>query len=344
MKTLACNAPYNLGGMGAHFAQIVEETRALDELQTYMSTGIHPDDELVASQVDQALTGWLVKNPLRFSAGLQRYASEDLFDRTVARRLTNRTETFAGFSGQFFHAATRARKIGFETLELHSTAAHIEYAAERYREAHTRWPIERSVLDPRMIKKQLREYEIADRIYVPSEYARQTFIDRGFDESKLVRTYLKINPRFVPSEETRRDETFRVIYSGDLTVTMGTHLLLEAFSRLDIRDAELILIGAPLSRGMLRYIEEWAAKEPRLKIVEEDSLPLLQHADCYVHPPYHDGYGYAPVEALYCGVPVILSEDTGAKENVVEGQNGYVVPTGSWDAILERLIQIYNSR
>ena len=56
-----------------------------------------------------------------------------------------------------------------------------------------------------------------------------------------------------------------------------------------------------------------------------------------VHPSFTDGFGLAPAEALACGVPVIVTEDTGMKELVEEGVNGYIVPTGSWEAILERL-------
>ena len=91
-------------------------------------------------------------------------------------------------------------------------------------------------------------------------------------------------------------------------------------------------------------MEDWIAKEPRLTIQTGDPLPYLQKADCYVHPSYQDGYGYAPMEAMSCGVPVIVSEDTGAKENVVEGENGYIIPTGAWDAILDRIVTIHNKR
>lgn len=43
------------------------------------------------------------------------------------------------------------------------------------------------------------------------------------------------------------------------------------------------------------------------------------------------------MEALACGVPVIVTEDTSMKEHVREGMNGYIVPTGCWQAIFERV-------
>ena len=66
-------------------------------------------------------------------------------------------------------------------------------------------------------------------------------------------------------------------------------------------------------------------------------MPHLRRADVLAHASYSDGFGYAPMEALACGVPVIVTEDTGMKEHVEEGVNGYVVPTGDVDALVERL-------
>jgi glycosyltransferase involved in cell wall biosynthesis len=43
------------------------------------------------------------------------------------------------------------------------------------------------------------------------------------------------------------------------------------------------------------------------------------------------------MEAMACGVPVIVTEDTGMKEYITEGINGYVVPTGDIDALRDRL-------
>jgi glycosyltransferase involved in cell wall biosynthesis len=52
-----------------------------------------------------------------------------------------------------------------------------------------------------------------------------------------------------------------------------------------------------------------------------------------VHPSYEDALALGPLEALACGVPVIVSEDTGMKEFVVDGETGFVVPTGDLGAL-----------
>jgi len=57
----------------------------------------------------------------------------------------------------------------------------------------------------------------------------------------------------------------------------------------------------------------------------------------FVHPSYEDGFGYAPAEALACGTPVVVTADTGMNEHVRDGINGFIVPTGRADALLDRL-------
>jgi glycosyltransferase involved in cell wall biosynthesis len=79
------------------------------------------------------------------------------------------------------------------------------------------------------------------------------------------------------------------------------------------------------------------ASDPRISMAAGDPLPILQRADVFVHPSFEDGFGYAPMEALACTVPVIVTEDTGMKEYVREGVNGFVVPTGQWEPIVQRL-------
>jgi glycosyltransferase involved in cell wall biosynthesis len=197
-------------------------------------------------------------------------------------------------------------------------------------------------LNQAQIRKTLREYALADRIYVHSEYVRQSFLDAGIPAKKLVRTVLRPDPRFVPPQRRPEDNTLRIAYVGRVEMTKGIALLLEAFDRLSVSNAELRIVGGWSTRSVRRRLQRRIAQDPRITVQPGDPLPVLQKADVFVHPSYEDGFGYAPMEALACGVPVVVTEDTGMKEYVRDGINGFVVPTGSVDAIvaaLENLVQ-----
>jgi glycosyltransferase involved in cell wall biosynthesis len=199
------------------------------------------------------------------------------------------------------------------------------------------WGIEQGWLNEHQRRQTVKEFDLADRIYVTSRYSHDSFLREGMPEDKLQSRQLVVPSRFRPCKTNSFDGRFRVTYVGSISVVKGIPVLLEAFSRLKNPDAELVLVGGWSTRGMRIYLERWLCLDSRIRVIQGDPLPVLQGASVYVHPSYQDGLGFAPLEALSCGVPVIVSADTGMKEHVVDGVNGYVVPTGKWEAILERL-------
>jgi glycosyltransferase involved in cell wall biosynthesis len=107
------------------------------------------------------------------------------------------------------------------------------------------------------------------------------------------------------------------------------------------KDLRLVLVGGWSSRGMRRFLQDAAARDSRISIGPGDPLPHLRSAHLCVHPTYEDGFAYAPVEALACGVPVLVSEDTGMKDLVDPGVNGMVLPTGELSVLTEAIDAAY---
>jgi glycosyltransferase involved in cell wall biosynthesis len=103
-------------------------------------------------------------------------------------------------------------------------------------------------------------------------------------------------------------------------------------------------MGNFLSHGLRKYVTERARRDDRISLVEYgDPLEVLRPAHVFVHPTFEDGFGYAPMEALSVGVPVIVTDQTGMAEHVQEGTNGAIIPAGDVDALADRLRE-YSAR
>lgn len=335
MKTIACNAPYGSGGLGRHLEEIVEDARTQGSLTQYYTTAAQQSDSLGRTIPLPILSPIFNYTPVRFSPAWKNYLSGEIFDRAVAAQLEP-GQTFIGFNGQSLHSFHRAQHLKYKQLELVSANSHTDNVVYQHEKALHKYSFEKSWLNSIQKQKTLKEYETADLIYVASEYTRQSFLQEGIPDKKLHRFIFKPSPRFQPATNRLNDDVFRVVYTGSLTVMKGIPILIEAFSRL-AGQAELIFVGGSGTRGMRLYLQEWLHRDSRIRVVPGDPLPYLQRADVYVHPSFEDGFGYAPMEALACKVPVIVTQDTGMKEYVEEGRNGYIVPTGDWEAILHRL-------
>lgn len=338
MKIIACGSPYGKGGIGRHFAQIVEEAREEGRLQHYYAPAIKPDDDQYGTRISLKEFDWLRHyTPVRFSQGWTSVAKGEIFDRKVASQLEEPEGVFVGFVGKTLHSFVKAKRLGFGKLELIATNSHVNNLSRLHERAKRDTGINDSWLNEVQRRKTIKEYELADVIRVHSEYVWQTFVEEGVAEQKLERMHLTVHPRFKPPLNRSQDGVFRVVYVGRVEATKGIPLLIEAFSHLSVRNAELILVGGWSTRAMRRYIEMKMEQDSRIRLAPGDPVPILHQADVFVHPSYEDGFAYAPFEALSCGVPVIVTEDTGMKEHIEEGVNGFVVQTGKWKAIHERL-------
>jgi len=336
MRVIACNAAYNEGGIGRLFAALVEDARKSGELSAYYTTGAKANDA-AAVEISLRRHRWLFRaTPLRASHAWRDYVSAELFDRAVARALQPGDE-LTGFSGRVLRTLIRARAVGYSRLTVEASTSHVANVRRRHEAATKRFGIEGSWLNSAQYRKTVREYEMADEIVVISEYSRQSFLREGVPAAKLRRRVQRVAARFAPPVSRAQRRAFTVVYVGRLQVTKGVIDLFDAFAAIDDRDAELLLVGGTATRAMERYVAQRASADGRYRFCPGDPLPALHRADVLVHPSYEDALALGPLEALACGVPVIVSEDTGMKEFVVEGETGYVVATGDVGALTTAL-------
>ena len=64
----------------------------------------------------------------------------------------------------------------------------------------------------------------------------------------------------------------------------------------------------------------------------------MQWADVFFHPSVSEGFGVVALEAQSMALPVVCSDADGLKENIVDGETGFVVPRRNPAAFAEKLI------
>jgi glycosyltransferase involved in cell wall biosynthesis len=337
---VSCMAPLRSGGLGRHLGEILDAIErdgreaSCVSATTRETDGRRPRHPLGVPYLIELLRA----TGLPTSVGVRVRATMAEFDAYAAERLPSSGHLVA-FNSQALAQLRRARATGYESLSLVAANPHIRRLARQHERARERYPLEGSWAT-RMAERNLAEYELADRIHVCSRYTRESFLEQGFDESRLVEFPLTPDPRFQPDGD-RRSPLFEVIYVGSLSVHKGVPLLVDAVRRLPHSDLRLRLVGGWGTPGMRKFIERARAEDPRILVTPGDPLPHLRSARLCVHPAYEDGFAYAPAEALAAGVPVLVSEDTGMKDLIEPGRDGLVLPTGDPGALSEAIEAAY---
>jgi len=268
------------------------------------------------------------------------YAIRDpLFDRLAARHIEP-CDVFHGWNHQSLYSMRRAKQLGAKVIITRSSA-HAETQVEILREEYQRFGIPFPEHMARLINRHVQEYEEADVIDVCSEFVWRTMVEKGIPPEKLRLLPMGFDPgRFMTGERT--ETTFRVMFAGLISIQKGVHYLLEAFKRLALPDAELILVGGKAQDSRL-FLPKYSGLYRHVPFVPQDKLPALYNSSSvFVLPSLQEGFGMVVAEAAASGLPVIISENVGA--TIRDGVDGYVVPVRDVDALADRLLTLYRDQ
>jgi len=282
--------------------------------------------------------GMLVRKvpPLR-RRGYYSWLKDNLFD-ALARRYIPPCDIFHAWGNYALASIPHARAHGARiVIERGSTHPHYQDAI--LKEEFERFGVEIERAHPQIIKKGLREIDEADRVIIPSEFVRRTFVENGIPDEKLSVIPYGFNPSdFKPGE--KRDDVFRVLFVGNIGIQKGVHYLLEAWERLALPNAELHFIGK-VEEGMQPILNRHASRIIlRGHVKHEELQKEYAQASVFILPSLQEGSALVTYEAMACGLPMVVSVNTGSV--VRDGQDGFRIPIRSADAIAEKLQWLYD--
>jgi glycosyltransferase involved in cell wall biosynthesis len=131
-------------------------------------------------------------------------------------------------------------------------------------------------------------------------------------------------------------ETVAILTVGKMIPRKEHGSLIRAFAEAikpGNRSAVLLIAGDGPLRSQLESLAKPLGSAVRLLgFIGVEQLPeYYSAADIYVHPSSHDPHPLAISEALYCGLPVVVSDRVGSAgptDDVQVGRNGWVYPNG----------------
>ena len=286
-------------------------------------------------------------HPVRLLSAMERPyyygAKKKYLDWIASRHLASgRYDLFHSWSGDCLLTLRTARRQGIPSvLEIptwHRNRGKIKGSAAPTTNGpqlpwHKRW--KRDLLLER--ERYLEEYDLASLILVLSERAAETFRVQGFPEEKLFYLPRGVDvERFTPGP---KPPIFRAIFSGALIERKGVHHLLEAWHRLQLKDAELWLVGTVHDEAK-PYLEKFGGPNVKALGFARHPEKYLRQSTVHVFPSQLEGSAKVTYEAAACGLPQITTRESG--DVVEDGVQGIIVPPGDVDAIAEAIQHLYD--
>jgi len=289
---------------------------------------------------------WRSLPGLRSCQGTARFKDDVRLGRWAARELARiEPELCYAFTQVALESLRWARSRGTPSV-LESPNGHLRNFREVYVSEHARWcgGAYRGHPTAGMVERVEEEYELADRIRVSSEWARESLINGGVPASKITVLQQPVDlRRFTPAPaQSPSQGPLRVVFVGTLDLRKGFVYLLRAVRRLKGR-VSLELVGGTADRCTKRLLAREASGLD-VSVAPGDPLPAYHRAELSVLPTLEDGSPFAVAEATACGLPVVVTRCCGAREWIENGRSGWIVPPRDVDALTDALADAVRRR
>jgi len=147
-------------------------------------------------------------------------------------------------------------------------------------------------------------------------------------------------------------EKITFVFVGRIVRDKGINELMEAFEQLQKiqPNTRLFLIGK--DEVELDPISEEArtimVNNPSIEAVGpkygDDLLAYYAASDCFVFPSYREGFPNTVMEAGAMGLPSIVTDINGAREIIINGENGVIVPSKDAEALFKAMLNMLQNK
>ncbi len=146
-------------------------------------------------------------------------------------------------------------------------------------------------------------------------------------------------PRLRPVQERSASSPFTILFVGNEFFRKGGRTLLRAFKAIapDV-PVRLEIVSSMQGADFVTHADTAEVARVRAELAMTPHVTWHEHistselvnrwypaADVFVLPTLSDSFGYAVIEAMACGLPVISTNQFAGPEQVTHGRNGYLI-------------------
>lgn len=256
-------------------------------------------------------------------------------------RWTNRVmapcDAFIAISGAGLLTGARVQAEGGKFI-CDRGSTHQRFQEAAVAQEYRRWGIPLPRPTPHIAVREEAIYALADAITVPSTVAMCSFVQMGVSAEKLhVIPYGVRLDKFTRTEPPP-DDSFEVLFAGQVSLRKGVPYLLEAFARLKHPHKRLTMVGS-----VQDDMRQLLARLPTEKVTFMGAIPQAELArrmgrsHVLVLPSVEEGLALVQGQAMSCGCPVIATVATGAEDLFSDGAEGFIVADRDTDALSAKM-------
>ncbi|EJL65380.1 glycosyltransferase family 4 protein [Flavobacterium sp. CF136] len=161
--------------------------------------------------------------------------------------------------------------------------------------------------DKYFINRSLAGYKLADYIAIASDHVKQSFIERGVSEQKLIQNPYGVDLSMFAPTELSSEKNYDIIMVGGWSYRKGCDLLIEYFKNSELT---FLHVGSIVDLSFPDF-------DNMTHVDSVDQKKLLEYykkAKIFILVSREEGLAMVQSQALACGLPIVCTKDTGGRD------------------------------
>ncbi len=144
------------------------------------------------------------------------------------------------------------------------------------------------------------------------------------------------------------EDEFILVTCGRIIKRKAIDVIIKALNEIPDNKIKLYIIGdGPEKNNLLEFSLQLGLGD-RVRflghIEEDEKFKLLSVADLFVLTSLHEGFGIVYMESMYCGLPIVCSNDGGQTDFLKSEENAILLDVGDYKSCAEAIMRFNNDR
>lgn len=274
------------------------------------------------------------------------------FDKWASRQINCDVKILHCYEHAALFSFKKAKNLGcFKILE--QTSQHYNFYERMIKEQFANYPNLKSEYNEhisgdimsRRNNRKAEEHHLADLIICNSTFTEKSLIAEGISESKIIKiplAYPNVSDNYL---NRNISDTFTFICVGSISLTKGTHILIDTWRNFfsECPGAKLILAGSNSLPN--NFLQDLPVNIELTGFLNKTELDIIyKKADLLVFPTLGDGFGMVITEAMAKGLPVLTTDNSAGYDLIENDIDGFIIEAGDADALAKKMLWIMNNK
>ncbi|MBQ6858623.1 MAG: glycosyltransferase family 4 protein [Clostridia bacterium] len=194
-----------------------------------------------------------------------------------------------------------------------------------------------------LIATNEEDYDRIRRLF-PKKTAKTLLPSLGVNFDRLKVENPEASRKLLREEWNIPEDALVLVYVAELIPNKNQEMLLKTLAevRKKRKNAYLLLVGPDHADGKYQALAKQMGLEDAVVFTgwRSDIGACLHAADICTASSIREGFGMNVVEAMYCGLPVVATDNRGHVSVIRDGENGFLVHVGDYEKMAQRVLEL----